>query len=205
MIDRCTRGTGCPSLIYQLLPLTFDERYPIDAGYPRREGIPACVFFRASLEFAAGGRARLIPLLIDALRHPDWQIRNAAAARLWGYSEVPPEAATVLAGCLHDSNEMVRLSAAVAIRRFPEYRREALTNLLAAIASPTLSTPLRLHGIRMLHPWHIDAREFPDATNVLEAATKDKDNEIRRFAAQTLVDIAKRTETGESPKSDASH
>jgi HEAT repeat protein len=61
-------------------------------------------------------------LLVEALRHPDWQVRNASAARLWGDVYNQPEVIAGLAPCLRDPNEMVRLSAAVSILSVPQYK-----------------------------------------------------------------------------------
>lgn len=190
IVGRNGRGPAA-TLISQLLPLTFDERYPINMFIPADEAVPACISARFALEQAVGGPEQLVPILIESLRDPDWKIRNASAARLWGVFSLPPEAITRLAKCLTDTNEVVRLSAAVTLARLPAYRSRVVTNLLAAASSPTLSGALRLHSLRQLGQRQLKLNEFPDAARVLTAAAHDPDASIRQAASRILADIRK--------------
>jgi hypothetical protein len=140
----------------------------------------------------AGGRDQLTPMLIEALAHPDWQVRNASAARLWGYSSYPQEALTALSRCLEDTNETVRLSAGVTLMRVAAYKSQAISNLLAAAASPTLPSLLRLHAVQQLQQARLNRQEFPDAVGILTAASKDTHTRIRKALAQVLAEIAQR-------------
>ena len=156
-----------------LLPLSFDERYPINTALPADQPIPLFIDVQSAIEILAGGQDKCAAVLVEALHHPDWKVRNAAAARLWCMSPWPDTAIPTLANCLHDTNEVVRLSAAVSLERSPAHRSQVITNLLAAVSSQTLSPALRRHAVRWLEHCNLRSADSSQAAATLSAAAHE--------------------------------
>ncbi len=139
------------------------------------------------------GEPGIVATLAAYLDDPDWRLRNATAALLRGYGRDLGTTARV-ARCLDDTNEVIRLSAAVTVLgditpRDPLYRVRALGVLAASLRSSTLSAPLRLHAVRQLGYSHVSLAEAPELLPILAQAALDPDPEVRTLAARILAEI----------------
>jgi hypothetical protein len=189
VVERCGKSTPA-SLIRLLLPLTFDERYPINYALPVDEPVPQAYFVRFALE-GITGREKLTGVLSEYLPDPDWRVRNAAAARLWGSATpLSTNAIASLQACLGDTNEIVRLSAVVTLARYPEYRRPVVAELLAAIGSPIMPAPLRVHALYQLEQRHLTASECGPAIPVLQALQHNPNVKIQQVASRVLATLS---------------
>jgi hypothetical protein len=172
-----------------LLPLTFDERFPINCAIPADVIAPLWADARLALEELMDDRDKLASLLAGYLVHSNWRLRNAAAARLWGMGRLDAEAIANLKTCLSDTNELVRLSAAVTLARRPEFRERVMDQLLASIDSGTLSLDLRIHALHQLWQRRPAGKEIARALPVLQRAQKNPDTRIQQLASRVLASL----------------
>ena len=101
----------------------------------------------------------------------------------------PTSAMAGLRICLTDTNEVVRLSAAVTLARYPEHRKSVIAELLAAIGNRMLPTPLRIHALFQLEERHLTAREADLAAPVLKAAQHDADPKVQPVASRVRASL----------------
>jgi hypothetical protein len=99
------------------------------------------------------------------------------------------EAIANLKTCLSDTNELVRLSAAVTLARRPEFRERVMDQLLASIDSGTLSLDLRIHALHQLWQRRPAGKEIARALPVLQRAQKNPDTRIQQLASRVLASL----------------
>lgn len=188
VVAQCGRSTA-DTLLPELLRMTFDERFPINSAIPVDEPMPLCIAARSALEVLVGSRDKLAPILTQYLHHTDWRLRNAAAARLWGTGPLAKETVGELKTCLSDTNEVVRLSAAVTLAHRPEFRQSVLDELIAAIRSETMPADLRIHALYQLQQRRPDDAECLRAIPVVQRAQEDSNPNVGQAAARVLASL----------------
>jgi HEAT repeat protein len=130
----------------------------------------------------------LRPLLVDALRDPEWRVRDRATRAAGALGKLKdPAAFEVLMTALHDEYPNVRAAAT-----------QSLVELKDPRAVPPLAVVLREDDNSYVR-WHaaIALEQFEDlrAVGPLTAALKDEDELVRTTARRALEKIKKATQS----------
>jgi HEAT repeat protein len=126
-------------------------------------------------------RTEGVPVLADALRDRDTDVRITAAAALGKFGRAARPAVPALSDALKDSNAEVRAYAAAALHHIGPEAKPAVGALLEALSN---SDPTRrAHAAYALSGMGSEARE---AAAALRKALDDPDGEVRLFAARAV-------------------
>ena len=177
--------TMAEDLVPRLLPLSFEVRSP----YMNVQWDPSIWSDTASAtQYALIQLVMGTDLLPDALRHPDWEVRNAGAAFLtMGGPGRSTDALEALDGCLRDEHPWVRLSAAAALS-FPGGKRTPLEFeiFLASAADRSLPLAMRQCALFLLGRAAQTPETVARAVAVMGKLTSDPDPAVARTAAERL-------------------
>lgn len=173
-----------------LLPLTFDVRAPYNFGYSNEDALALGEIPLASQAWGALMNLTQDPAPYEAaLRHSDWEVRNASASLFSRQGDLSTNVVQELARCMQDAHPWVRLAAAVPLVRVPGYEGAVLSNLLVAIPDQELPAPLRRAAISLAGLPQLQAEKSLPTVRVLKVAVGDPDPRVRDAARRLLERI----------------